>query len=118
MHESGRGAPLAKVQFQNSYYYKKDTELFIAVEGMYSGQFLYCGKKAKLTIGNVLPLYAMPEGTVICNVEAYAGDRGKIAKCSGDYAVVVTHDEEKVRSHRLRRRHHHHHIPRGHIVIT
>jgi len=95
LHESGRGAPLAKVQFQNSYYYKKDTELFVAVEGMYNGQFVYCGKKAKLTIGNVLPLYAMPEGTVICNVEAYVGDRGKIAKCSGDYAVIVTHDEDK-----------------------
>ena len=45
IHEPGRGAPLAKVQFQNAYYYKKNTELFVAVEGMYSGQFLYCGKK-------------------------------------------------------------------------
>ena len=32
-------------------------------------QFVYCGKKAALTIGNVKPLGDMPEGTIICNVE-------------------------------------------------
>lgn len=45
IHEPGRGAPLAKVQFQNPYKYKRDNELIVAVEGMYSGQFIYCGKK-------------------------------------------------------------------------
>jgi len=95
IHEPGRGAPLAKVQFQNAYHYKRDNELFIAVEGMYTGQFMYCGKKAALTVGNVLPLSSMPEGTVCCNIEAYPGDRGKISKCSGDYAVIITQDEDK-----------------------
>ena len=28
---------------------------------------------AKLTVGNVLPLFSMPEGTVICNIEEYPG---------------------------------------------
>lgn len=32
-------------------------------------QFVYCGKKATLTIGNVKPVGEMPEGTIICNVE-------------------------------------------------
>lgn len=32
-------------------------------------QFLYCGKKASLSIGNVKPLGEMPEGTIVCNVE-------------------------------------------------
>ena len=32
-------------------------------------QFLYCGKKATLSIGNVKPIGEMPEGTIICNVE-------------------------------------------------
>lgn len=45
IHEPGRGAPLAKVQFQNPYKFKRDNELIVAVEGMYSGQFIYCGKK-------------------------------------------------------------------------
>jgi large subunit ribosomal protein L8e len=94
-HEPGRGAPVAKIQFQDPYRYKRRTELFVAPEGMYSGQFMYAGKKAKLVVGNVLPLYSMPEGTLICNIEQQPGDRGKMAKCSGDYGTIVTHDEEK-----------------------
>lgn len=45
MHDSGRGAPLARVVFRNMYRFKKDKELFVAAEGMYTGQFVYCGKK-------------------------------------------------------------------------
>ena len=74
-HEPGRGAPVAKIQFQDPYRYKRRTELFVAPEGMYSGQFMYAGKKAKLVVGNVLPLYSMPEGTLICNIEQQPGDR-------------------------------------------
>lgn len=48
IHEPGRGAPLAKVQFQNPYKFKRDNELIVAVEGMYSGQFIYCGKKGAM----------------------------------------------------------------------
>jgi large subunit ribosomal protein L8e len=70
VHDSGRGAPLAKVSFRHALHYKKDKQLFIAAEGMYTGQFVYCGKKANLAIGNVMPVGAMPEGTVVCNLEA------------------------------------------------
>ena len=52
-HEPRRGAPVAKIQFQDPYRYKRRTELLVAPEGMYSGQFLYAGKKAKLVVGNV-----------------------------------------------------------------
>ncbi|GMH56389.1 hypothetical protein TrVE_jg11436 [Triparma verrucosa] len=95
IHDPGRGAPIAKIQFQNAYKYQRDNELLVATEGMYTGQFIYCGKKASLNIGNVLPISAVPEGTIICNIEAKCGDRGKYARASGDYAVVVTHDEDK-----------------------
>jgi large subunit ribosomal protein L8e len=66
---------------------------------MYSGQFIYCGKKAALTVGNVLPLSSMPEGTIICNVEGKLGDRGSFARTSGNYATIISHnpDEGKTR---------------------
>jgi ribosomal protein L2 len=38
VHDSGRGAPLAKVAFRHALHYKKDKQLFIAAEGMYTGQ--------------------------------------------------------------------------------
>ena len=95
----GRGAPLAKVVFRHPYKFKQVTETFIANEGMYTGQFIYVGKKAALTVGNVLPLSSMPEGTVVSNVEEKIGDRGTLGRTSGNYITIVGHnpDEGKTR---------------------
>merc|ERR1711934_471947 len=72
---------------------------------MGTGQFVYAGKKATLVVGNTMPLKSMPEGTVISNVEARPGDRGVIARCSGDYAAIIAHDVDKKRS-KVRRAYH------------
>jgi len=98
IHDVGRGAPLARVQFRHPYKYCIDKETFVAAEGLYSGQFIYCGKKAQLMVGNVLPVSVMPEGTVICNVEARPGDRGCLARASGDYATIIAHNKEENRT--------------------
>jgi len=95
LHDPGRGAPLARVTFNHPYRFKKVTETFLAVEGLSTGQFVYAGKKAKLAIGNVLPVGNMPEGTIISNVEQRPGDRGVFARTSGNYATVVSHDADK-----------------------
>jgi len=99
IHDPGRGAPLARVVFRDPYRFKLRTETFIANEGMYTGQFIYAGKKATLTVGNVLPLGSMPEGTVVSNVEEKAGDRGCLGRTSGNYITIVGHnpDEGKTR---------------------
>jgi large subunit ribosomal protein L8e len=99
IHDPGRGAPLAKVVFRDPYKFKQHTETFIANEGMYSGQFIYAGKKAALTVGNILPLGSMPEGTVVSNVEEKIGDRGVLGRTSGNYITIIGHnaDEGKTR---------------------
>merc|ERR1711881_707985 len=99
IHDAGRGAPLARVQFRHPYQYKLVTETFIANEGMYTGQFIYVGKRAALTVGNVLPVGEMPEGTVVTNVEEKVGDRGTLGRTSGNYITIVGHnpDEGKTR---------------------
>nr|ABI94006.1 ribosomal protein [Codakia orbicularis] len=74
VHDPGRGAPLAKVTFRDPYKYKMRTETFIATEGMYTGQFIYCGKKANLQI------------------------RGKLARASGNYATVISHNPDTKKS--------------------
>ena len=66
----------------------------MAVEGMHTGQYVYCGRRAVLQIGNVLPVGEMPEGTVICNVEEKLGDRGKLARASGNYATVIAQNAD------------------------
>ncbi|XP_022714506.1 60S ribosomal protein L8-3-like [Durio zibethinus] len=94
IHDPGRGAPLARVVFRHPFRYKKQKELFVAAEGMYTGQFVYCGKKATLMVENVLPLRSIPEGAVVCNVEHHVGDRGVFARSSGDYAIVISHNPD------------------------
>ena len=44
IHDPGRGAPLAVVTFRDPYKYRQRKELFIATEGMYTGQYIFCGK--------------------------------------------------------------------------
>lgn len=95
IHDPGRGAPLAKVSFRHPYRFKKITETFIANEGMYTGQFIYAGKNASLTVGNVLPLGSVPEGTVVTNVEEKIGDRGALGRTSGNYVTVIGHNPEE-----------------------
>ena len=93
------GAPLARVVFRDPYRYKLRQETFIATEGLHTGAFVYAGKKAQLAVGNILPVSACPEGTIICNVEEKLGDRGTLARTSGNYATIIGHspDENKTR---------------------
>ena len=86
------------VAFKDPYSYKTITEHFVAVEGMYSGQYIYCGKKASINIGNILPVGLIPEGTLICNVEQSRGDKGKLAKTSGAFATIIAQSEDGLKT--------------------
>ena len=97
-HDPGRGAPLARVEFRHPYKFRRVRELFVAPEGMFTGQSVYCGKKAPLAIGNVLPLRNIPEGCIVCNVEAKVGDRGTLARAGGDYCIIISHNTDSGRT--------------------
>lgn len=40
----------------------------------------------------------MPEGTIICSLEEKTGDRGKLARASGNYATVISHNPDTRRT--------------------
>ena len=50
----------------------------------------YCGCRATLSIGNVLPLRGILEGAV----EHRVGDRGVFARVSRDYAIMISHNPD------------------------
>ncbi|KAE9551198.1 hypothetical protein FO519_005585 [Halicephalobus sp. NKZ332] len=98
IHDPGRGAPLAIVHFRDPYRYKTKKATMIAAEGIHTGQFIYCGKKAQVQIGNVLPVGELPEGTTVCNLEEKTGDRGRLARASGNYATIIAHNSDTGRT--------------------
>ena len=53
---------------------------------------------ANLQIGNILPVGSMPEGTIICCLEEKTGDRGRLARASGNYATVISHNVDAKRT--------------------
>lgn len=55
--------------FRHPFKFRLQKETFVATEGMFTGQFVYCGKTAQLAIGNVLPLGQLPEGLLIVLVK-------------------------------------------------
>ena len=49
---------------------------------------------ASLSVGNILPVNSLPEGTIVTNCEAKFGDRGSFARASGTSAVIIGHADE------------------------
>lgn len=89
LHEPGRGAPLAKTQFEDGR-----SMYTVASEGMTLGQEVQVGDVAEPAIGNILPIGHTAAGSMVCNLEILPGDGGKLVKASGTYATVVAHTDE------------------------
>ena len=54
----------------------------------------YYGRRAMLSIGNVLPLHGILEGVVICNIKHHVDDCGKFARVSRDYAIMISRNPD------------------------
>jgi large subunit ribosomal protein L2 len=91
VHERGRDAPLTKVRFDDGTYSYIPAPVGIAV-----GEKIELGTGATATARNILPLEAIPDGTLICNIEKNAGDGGKLIKAAGSSAIVFAHGAKGV----------------------
>merc|ERR1712110_1230454 len=89
VHDPGRGAPIAKVQFKDPYKYRKVTETMVCPEGVCTGQFIHAGKKASLSIGNIMPIGQMPEGTIVCQLKRNLAIEVKLPKLPADTAQLL-----------------------------
>ena len=62
---------------------------------MYTGQYVYCGRRATLSTGDVLPRRRILEDAVVSNVEHH--DRRlwcPSTEAPGDYAIVISHNTD------------------------
>jgi large subunit ribosomal protein L2 len=89
LHDPGRGSPLALIRLETG-----ETYYAVTPEGSFEGQKIEYGDRASISIGNVISVGKIPEGTMICNVELSPGDGGKMVRSSGMYATVISHTSE------------------------
>lgn len=89
--DPGRTALLMKVAYDNG-----ESGYLIAPEGIAVEDELDVGVQGRLKLGSVLPLYRIPDGAYIFNIEKTPGDGGKFVKSSGSYAVIVSREKDKV----------------------
>jgi len=92
VHDPGRGAPIAKVLFEDEL-----KKVILASEGVRVGQTIEYGAKAAIRINNTLPLQFIPDGTPVFNIELTPGDGGRIIRSSGGYAIILGRDKGKVK---------------------
>lgn len=89
-HDPARSAPVISIKFLNN------TEYACAPKNIIVGQKIEQGAKAKIKVGNVLPLQVIPEGMVICNIERTPGDGGKLVRSAGSGARLVSKEGDKI----------------------
>lgn len=78
----------AQVQFRDPYKFKTQTETFIAAEGMYTGQFVYCGKNGMYKARSVLARWVPEMYAVWRRVQLGAAGR-RACPCAGTHRTVA-----------------------------
>lgn len=89
--DPGHYAILMHVKYENN-----EENYLLAPEGIAVGDSIEAGAQAKLTLGSVLPLYRIPDGAYIFNIERNPGDGGKLVKAPGSYANIISKEGKLV----------------------
>jgi len=83
--DPARNALLMKVRYDNG-----ETGYLLSPEGIAIGNEIEVGVQGKLKLGSVLPLYRVPDGFYVYNIERTPGDGGKFVRSPGSYATVIS----------------------------
>lgn len=87
-NHTGHSAPLMKIQYEDM-----SVQYLLAPEGIKIGDKITTGNKSNYSLGSVVNVGDLPEGTPIYNVESNTGDCGKFARSAGSAAYVSAHME-------------------------
>lgn len=88
LDDPGRNALLATLMFRDGETFEAP-----APEGIAVGDKIAVGE-GNPSVGSILPLSSVPDGTPVFNLELVPRDGGKIARSSGSVCYVVSRDED------------------------
>ena len=78
------------------YYADGDKRYIIAPKGLQVGQKIMSGENATPTVGNALPLNAIPVGFTIHNIELTLGSGGQLVRSAGASAMIAGREGDYV----------------------
>ena len=70
-------------------YLDGEKRYILAPKGLKVGDKIVSGENADIRIGNALPLDKIPVGTIIHNIEMYAGHGGQLVRSAGASAQIL-----------------------------
>ncbi|MDD5110422.1 MAG: 50S ribosomal protein L2 [Patescibacteria group bacterium] len=87
-YDPNRQARIALVHYANG-----EKQYLLAPEGLQVGATVVASRsRVELSVGNRMPLEAIPPGTVICNVEIIPGKGGELARSAGTTVKLLAID--------------------------
>ncbi|QSZ27155.1 50S ribosomal protein L2 [Aceticella autotrophica] len=78
------------------HYLDGEKRYIIAPYGLKVGDLIQSGEDADIKIGNALPLYSIPVGTIIHNIELTAGKGGQMVRSAGVQAQLMAKEGDYV----------------------
>lgn len=90
-YDPNRSASIALI-----FYADGEKRYIIAPKGLQVGQKIKSGENAPLTVGNALPLEAIPVGFTVHNIELTIGRGGQLARSAGTSALVAAKEGDYV----------------------
>lgn len=83
-YDPNRSARIALLAYADG-----EKRYILAVEGLSVGDQLMSGPEADIRVGNALPIFRIPLGTQIHNVELYPGRGGQLVRSAGTSAQLL-----------------------------
>lgn len=87
-YDPNRTADIALLVYEDG-----ERRYILAPEGLQVGHTVMSGETAPLTVGNTLPLSAIPVGTLVHNLELLPGKGGQLVRGAGAAATVMGFEE-------------------------
>ena len=86
-YDPNRSANIALIKYEDG-----TMSYILAPQGLTDGDKVESGEKADIKTGNSMPLYSIPVGTMVHNIELRPGQGGKLARSAGQSAQLMARE--------------------------
>ena len=90
-YDPNRNGRIALIQYADG-----EKRYNLAPQGLHVGANIESGPDSQISVGNALPLRAIPSGSPVHNIEMHPGRGGQLARGAGTSAQVLAREESHV----------------------